>query len=109
MAIKRYSDLGLTCQLFIATDSEWSIGVLSKGWVASTNSEMVARLIAIITGLLTPVNFIWVQAHSGLERNDYADQGAKLGAKLSLTNNLSRRGLNHGFSYRHWDGNIPPD
>jgi ribonuclease HI len=109
MALKRYNDLGLSCQISIATDSEWSIGVLSKGWVAGTNLEMVARLIALITALPSPINFIWVQAHSGLERNDYADHGAKLGSKLSRARNLSRRGLSGGFTYRHWDGNAPPD
>lgn len=59
-------------RLLIHTDSTYAIGVLSKGWKAKANVE----LIAWIRGLMSrrTVEFIKVRGHDGIPLNERADQ-----------------------------------
>ena len=109
MAIQRFKDLDLNCPIYIATDSEWSLGVLGKDWVPKTNTTAISKLRAIIKGLTVPIKLIWVRAHSGLERNDFADAGAKRGAKESRRKDTPTLNPSLGFTYRHWGGDMQPD
>ncbi len=57
----------------IRTDSQYSIGVLSKGWKAKANTELVAEVKRALAKLPN-VHFIYVPGHSGFAGNERADQ-----------------------------------
>jgi ribonuclease HI len=56
------------------TDSSYSIGVLSKGWKAKANQELIARL----RPLMTPqVHLVKVAGHAGVPENERCDELAR--------------------------------
>ncbi|MGF1510674.1 MAG: ribonuclease HI [Myxococcota bacterium] len=63
----------------VLTDSSYAIGVLTKGWKAKANVELVAR---IKEGLQERprLSFHWVRGHVGTEGNEDADRLANRGA-----------------------------
>lgn len=63
--------------LVIYTDSSYAIGVLSKGWKAKANVELVARLRAHLAK--RPARFVHVRGHAGIPLNERADQLARDG------------------------------
>jgi ribonuclease HI len=54
------------------TDSQYSIGVLQKGWKAKANVELVARVRARLTRL-ADVELRYVPGHAGVVLNERAD------------------------------------
>lgn len=58
-------------RLRIYTDSSYAIGVLSKGWKAKANQELIAK----IKRRLTPLNaeFVKVAGHAGIPENERCD------------------------------------
>jgi len=56
----------------IHTDSQYSIGVLSKGWKAKANQELVARVKQALARL-KDVELIYVPGHAGVLLNERAD------------------------------------
>jgi ribonuclease HI len=56
----------------IHTDSQYAIGVLSKGWKAKANQELVARVKQALSRL-TDLELIYVPGHSGVLLNERAD------------------------------------
>lgn len=74
--------------LHIHTDSTYSIGVLSKGWKAKKNQELVAEILAMLEGF-KGVRFIKVAGHAGIEENELADELARLA--VSNRENLEER------------------
>jgi ribonuclease HI len=79
-AIERALDLAgddaATRPVRIYTDSAYSIGVLSKGWKAKANQELIARLrnrIATLPG----VEFVKVSGHAGVPDNERCDELAR--------------------------------
>lgn len=54
------------------TDSQYAIGVLSKGWKAKANVELIARVRARLAGL-TDLQLRYVRGHSGVPLNERAD------------------------------------
>jgi ribonuclease HI len=54
------------------TDSQYAIGVLTKGWKAKANVELVARLRALL-GQFTDLELRYVPGHAGVVLNERAD------------------------------------
>lgn len=74
-------------ELVIYTDSKYSIGVLSMGWKAKANTELVARLRTLLKK--RPARFVHVPGHSGVLLNERADELAREGVR-SGTKRVSR-------------------
>jgi ribonuclease HI len=67
-------------ELVIHTDSKYAIGVLSKGWKAKVNQELIAttkRAIAARTAAGEHVKFVYVPGHAGVPMNERADELAR--------------------------------
>jgi ribonuclease HI len=60
----------------IYTDSAYSIGVLSQGWKAKANQELVARIRAQL-GRFADVTFVKVAGHAGIPENERCDELAR--------------------------------
>jgi ribonuclease HI len=56
----------------IYTDSQYAIGVLTKGWKAKANLELVARVRKLLTRL-PDLQLHYVRGHSGIPLNERAD------------------------------------
>jgi ribonuclease HI len=69
-------DLARTRRLRIYTDSAYSIGVLSKGWKAKANQELIARMRKRLAGLPS-VEFVKVSGHAGVPENERCDELAR--------------------------------
>ena len=62
--------------IVIHSDSSYSIGLLSKGWKAKANQELVARLRAL-TRQFPNLHLVKVKGHSGVPENERADELAR--------------------------------
>jgi ribonuclease HI len=60
----------------VHTDSSYSIGVLSKGWKAKANQELIARLRLMISAL-PHVHLVKVAGHAGVPENERCDELAR--------------------------------
>ncbi|HET6611437.1 MAG TPA: ribonuclease H [Kofleriaceae bacterium] len=58
--------------LYLYTDSSYAIGVLSKGWKAKANGELIATIRAALEG--RPVTLVKVAGHAGVPDNERADK-----------------------------------
>jgi ribonuclease HI len=58
--------------LHLYTDSSYAIGVLSKGWKAKANQELVAATKAALARL-DDVKLFYVKGHAGVPLNERAD------------------------------------
>ncbi|MBF0203671.1 MAG: reverse transcriptase-like protein [Desulfamplus sp.] len=54
------------------TDSSYALGILTKGWKASKNQELVADIRKLI-GKFKDIRFIKTKGHAGIEGNERAD------------------------------------
>ncbi|MBF0259666.1 MAG: ribonuclease HI [Desulfamplus sp.] len=68
LELKRYD---LPVRLY--TDSSYALGILTKGWKASKNQELVAD-IRRLTGKFMDLRIIKTKGHSGIEGNERADK-----------------------------------
>ena len=80
-AIDRALDLAATtrrtrARVRIYTDSAYSIGVLSKGWKAKANQELIARMRRALAGF-PDVEFVKVSGHAGVPENERCDELAR--------------------------------
>jgi ribonuclease HI len=60
----------------VYTDSAYSIGVISKGWKAKANQELVARLRRQVAEF-GQVTFVKVAGHAGVPENERCDELAR--------------------------------
>lgn len=58
--------------VYIHTDSQYSIGVLTKGWKAKKNVELIGK-VKVSLARLQDVTLIYVKGHAGIELNERAD------------------------------------
>jgi ribonuclease HI len=75
-AIDLIGDDARTRRLRIYTDSAYSIGVLSKGWKAKANQELIARMRKRLASL-PDVEFVKVSGHAGVPENERCDELAR--------------------------------
>lgn len=60
----------------IYTDSKYSIGVLTKGWKAKKNQELIREVVAALQAL-DDVEVHYVPGHAGVALNERADELAR--------------------------------
>ena len=60
----------------VVSDSTYSIGLLTQGWKAKKNPELVAELRALVARF-TDLRFIKVPGHAGVPDNERADELAR--------------------------------
>jgi len=64
----------------VHTDSSYTIGVLSKGWKAKANVELIAKTRALAAAF-ADLKFQWVPGHSGVVENERCDELARAAVK----------------------------
>ena len=57
----------------VYSDSSYAIGLLSQGWKAKANQELVARIRALVA-TFPRVRFVKVAGHSGIPLNERTDE-----------------------------------
>ena len=62
--------------LVVYTDSQYAIGVLTKGWKAKANKELIEGIREELRGH-TNVRFVYVPGHAGVPMNERADELAR--------------------------------
>ena len=72
-ALELAGDAAETRHVRVYTDSAYSIGVLSKGWKAKANQELIARMRRRLAGLHN-IEFVKVSGHAGVPENERCDQ-----------------------------------
>ncbi len=60
----------------VHTDSQYAIGVLSKGWKAKANGELIAEIRTLLKDH-GAVRFVYVRGHVGIPLNERADELAR--------------------------------
>ncbi|MCA9566973.1 MAG: ribonuclease HI [Myxococcales bacterium] len=71
---------GRDAPIRIYTDSQYSIGVLTKGWKAKKNTELILELQARLKSR-PGVELVWVAGHAGIPGNERADALATEGVR----------------------------
>jgi len=82
---------GLYPSLYILTDSQYSIGVLTLGWKVKGDDTLVKAVKAKIASLATciDIHIEWVPAHVGISDNEHADHLACAGAQRSALKRIN--------------------
>jgi ribonuclease HI len=62
--------------LVVHTDSQYAIGVLTKGWKPKVNQELIARIKQQMTSVKR-LSFVYVPGHAGVPLNERADELAR--------------------------------
>lgn len=62
--------------LLVHTDSQYAIGVLTKGWKAKANPELIARIRARLAEM-PRAELVYVPGHAGVAGNERADELAR--------------------------------
>jgi ribonuclease HI len=63
-------------QILVHTDSQYSIGVLQKGWKAKVNQELIAKTKALLSKR-PQARLVYVPGHAGVPMNERADELAR--------------------------------
>lgn len=71
-------------KLLIRTDSEYSIGALTKDWARNFNAKLIEN-VRLDLAQRPNVRFQHVDGHSGIEGNEIADRLAGMGRKIVTT------------------------
>lgn len=66
------------------TDSNYAIGVLTKGWKAKANTELVEEIRDLLEDFRN-IRFHWVRGHMGHDGNERADELARLAIEKKKT------------------------
>ncbi len=61
----------------VFTDSSYSIGVLSKGWKAKANQQLIATTKQLLEDF-SQLQFVKVKGHAGIPENELCDELARL-------------------------------
>jgi ribonuclease HI len=72
-----------TVTAVVHTDSKYAIGVLSQGWKAKANKELIERTRAVLEG--RRVRFVYVPGHAGIPMNERADELAREAIRAQKT------------------------
>jgi ribonuclease HI len=80
-AISRVLDLvNPSLPVVIHTDSEYSIGVLTRGWKAKANKELIGKIKKSLANF-AQIEFIKVKGHAGIPENELVDDLARTSAE----------------------------
>ncbi len=71
-------------EVTVYTDSQYAIGVLSKGWKAKANVALIARIREKLKAR-TKVHLVYVRGHTGVVYNEKADELARLAVSSRKT------------------------
>jgi len=74
--LRAFAEIEASKRTVIHTDSQYTIGVLQKGWKAKANTELVAELRAKLKGR-SATTLVYVPGHSGVLLNERADALAR--------------------------------
>jgi ribonuclease HI len=74
----------------IHTDSKYAIGVLSLGWKAKANTDLIHRTRTALVG--RNVRFVYVPGHAGVPMNERADELAREAIRRAGSQALPRLG-----------------
>jgi ribonuclease HI len=69
--------------LYIVTDSDYSIGVLTRGWATNKNSVLVEAVSDTVNSSRHRIHFVWAPGHTGILGNEIADRLADKGTQRS--------------------------
>ena len=70
--------------LVVHTDSQYAIGVLSKGWKAKANTELILSIRAALAAR-GRTKFVYVRGHAGIPLNERCDELARESIKTRST------------------------
>ncbi len=70
--------------LLVHTDSQYSIGVLTKGWKAKANQELIAKIKAVLKER-PQARLAYVPGHAGVPMNERADELAREAIRTGKT------------------------
>jgi ribonuclease HI len=73
--------------IVIHTDSQYSIGVLTKGWKAKVNQALIATTKALLAKR-PQARLVYVKGHAGIPMNERADELAREAIQASRTKPL---------------------
>lgn len=76
--------------IVVHTDSQYSIGVLTKGWKPKKNQTLIADIKQAL-GRLNAVRFVYVKGHAGIELNERADELARAAVEARATSGWQER------------------
>ena len=71
----------------IHTDSKYAIGVLTQGWKAKANQELIAKTRAVLAAR-SNVRLVYVPGHSGVPMNERADELAREAIRVGASKPL---------------------
>lgn len=71
----------------IHSDSEYAIGVLSRGWKAKANRELIGEIRKLMT-LFPDLELIKVPGHAGVPDNERCDELARTAAEKSRSRGI---------------------
>jgi ribonuclease HI len=74
--------------ILIHTDSQYAIGVLTKGWKAKANQELIASIKAALKKR-AGIRLSYVPGHSGVPMNERADELAREAIRTGKTVRIS--------------------
>jgi ribonuclease HI len=80
---------GETRPVVLHTDSQYSIGVLQKGWKAKANVELVAQIRKALADHKA-MRLVYVPGHSGVALNEVADALARRAVETRKTSRSSK-------------------
>jgi ribonuclease HI len=72
----------------VVTDSKYAIGVLTKGWKAKVNQELIARIRQVLSGRV--IRLVYVPGHAGVPMNERADELAREAVRTGASRPLPR-------------------
>jgi ribonuclease HI len=91
--LRALDELGADRAAVIHTDSQYSIGVLQKGWKAKANVELVLAIKAVLA-TRKAARLVYVPGHAGVLLNERADELAR----EAVTTRSTRRAVLGGRS-----------
>ena len=69
--------------LYIFTDSQFSLGIVTDGWRSRSHPDLAMKLKLLVRHFPIPTTIAWVPAHCGIDSNERADELADSGAITS--------------------------
>jgi ribonuclease HI len=79
----------------VLTDSKYAIGVLTKGWKAKVNQELILRAREVLAG--RAIRVLYVPGHAGVPMNERADELAREAVRLGTSKPLPKLSMELGM------------